>query len=219
LNTSLIWASSNLLWIFMKLSYFTFLAVATAALTACGGGGSDAPAPAQVPPVASAASVYAGTWARQCNEDADVKIVTSAAGVIPATTKPAYRITSLKNVTSSGSSSATGQTELQYFDNTTCSGTAKAKQTLNFSFTIDGKFIVGTKTADKVTVTVTPIGGLSAGTTITINDVVYPGDYFTRGGVEKDLFLVEGTKWFSGKDSAADQYPTELEPVKFFTKQ
>ncbi len=126
---------------------------------------------------------------------------------------------SLKNVAASGSSSVTGQFESQYFDNSTCSGAAKGRQAYNFSFTIDGKFTVGGKTADKVTITDTPIGGLSAGGTITINGVVYPGDYFTRSAVDKDTFLVEGTKWSIGTAAPSDQYPTALETIVFFTKQ
>ncbi len=202
----------------MKFNYFALLAATAAALTACGGGGSS-DAPVALPPVISSASAYAGNWVLQCDSDAEIKIVTSAAGVTPIITKTAYTLVSLKNVAASGSSSVTGQFESQYFDNSTCSGTATGKQAYNFSFTIDGKFIVGGKTADKVTITDTPIGGLSAGGTITINGVVYPGDYFTRAAVDKDIFLVEGTKWSVGTAAPSDQYPTALETVVFFTKQ
>jgi hypothetical protein len=202
----------------MKFSYFAFLAVATAALTACGGGGGDAPSAVQAPALASSGAVYTGTWVLQCLPDGEVKILTSVTGTTPITTKAAYRITTLKNLIAS-SSTVTGQNEEQYFDNSTCSGTAKDKQTLNFSFTIDGKATVDSKTVDKVTVTDTAIGGLSAGSTITINGVVYPGNYFTRTSVYKDIFLVEGTKWSVGDSAPAGQYPTSLITAAFFTKQ
>ena len=197
-------------------------AAALMMLAACGGGGGDAPAAAPVTtpvPVTSSALAYAGNWARSCVSYSEIQIVTSATGVTPITTKAAYRIALLKNIAATASGVVAGQSELQYFDNPTCAGTAKDKQTANFSFTIDGQAVVSGKTVDRVTATEAAIGGLSAGTTITINGVVYPGNYFTRTNVAKNIFLVEGTKWSVGTNASADQYPTELNTIVFFTKQ
>ncbi len=200
--------------------FTTYAAVTTAVLTmlaACGGGGGGGSAPAT--PVTSSTQSYAGNWALSCDASSEVGIVTSAANVTPITTKPAYTIFSLKSVAASGSNKFAGQTESQYFDNPTCTGVAKDKQTRGFSFTIDGQAVVGDKTVDKVTVTEAAIGGLSAGSTITINGVVYPGSYFTSTIVDQDIFLVEGTKWSTGVSVPAGQYPTVLDPAVFFTKQ
>lgn len=195
--------------------------VSTAVLTmliACGGGGGGA-APASTPAAVASTQAYAGNWVEQCDIDSFVNSVVSAPGVTPVTTKAVYHIFSLKNIVAVSSSKFTGQVEAQFFDNATCIGAAKGKQTRDYSFTVDGQAVIGGKTVDKVTATQAAIGGLSSGTTITINGVVYPGNYFTTVNLNKDIFLIEGTKWSFGVVTAIDQYPTELVTAAFFTKQ
>lgn len=201
----------------MKLYYLFALVAVSATLAACGGGGggSDAATPAVNP--SSSASKYAGSWASICEKSSEIAIKSVASSTV---TTPAYTITTLKNAAATGASTFAAQLEEKIFDNTTCAGTAKATQSQTVTFTIDGTASSNGKTADKVTIVITPIGGLSAGTTITINGVVYPGDYFTRGGTSKELFLIDGNKLYSG-DSALDAsgYPTTIDLTNFLTRQ
>jgi hypothetical protein len=203
----------------MKLYSLLALVTVSTILAACGGGGggggSDAAAPAVNP--SGSASKYVGSWASICEESDEIAIKSVASSTV---TTPAYTITTFKNAAATSASSFAGQLEERIFDNTTCAGTAKATQSQTITFTIDGTAQVSGKTVDKVTAVLTPIGGLSSGGTVNINGIVYPGDFFTRGGTDKDLLLVEGNKlYFGGMTPDASGYPTTIDLTNFLTKQ
>ena len=81
--------------------------------------------------------------------------------------------------------------------------------------------MVDGKTVDQITFKTLAIGGLSAGGTITINGVTYPGDYFTRVSEFRTLALIQGNQWFQGLGAKPlpAPYPTALDPAVTFTRQ
>lgn len=189
----------------MNIFKFAVAGCALAALVACGGGGGGDTA-------AVALSAYAGNWkATSCEQNPEVTIGSVAV----------YEQVYLKDVQASGATSVSGIVEAQLFDNATCTGVARATHRNGFSFSIDGTLAVNGKTVDKITVTDAAIGGgLSSGTTVVVNGITYPGDYFTRTSTDKELSLVEGTNWFFGTGTtAAGQYPTALEATAALVKQ
>jgi hypothetical protein len=213
----------------MKLSTLFSLVAVTATLAACGGGGGAAPAAAPGPGTASpapggapaaapapagattsGASAYAGSWSTTCLLSDELKIGTA----------PAYVLLSWRNLATSSASAFAGQAQEQIFDNNQCSGAAKATHNWAVSFVIAGTTDAKGKLADKVTITEGAIGGgLSAGTTININGVVYPGNYFTRTFTDKELFRLEGNKLFFGTGPLdATGFPTEIAAESFLTK-
>lgn len=126
---------------FMKFNYFALLAVATAALTACGGGGSSETA--QQPVVtADAVDKYMGTW------------VACVAGTATTSTKETLVYTKASatsaNVTFTQTSHA----------GTACAGSPTGSvYTVTSVATLAGTKTVGTSTADKVNITpVSPAG-------------------------------------------------------------
>ena len=71
------------------------------------------------------------------------------------------------------------------------------------------------KPVDKVVLRFAAIDpGFSAGTTITLNGIVLPGDYFTNSEEWKEIILVEGNAiTFGGDTLDAEGYPTTLLPA------
>jgi hypothetical protein len=126
---------------FMKFNYFALLAVATAALTACGGGGSSETA--QQPVVtADAVDKYMGTW------------VACVAGTATTSTKETLVYTKASatsaNVTFTQTSHA----------GTTCAGNStNGVYTATSVATLAGTKTIGTSTADKINIkAVSPAG-------------------------------------------------------------
>jgi hypothetical protein len=217
----------------MKLGTLFSLVAVTATLAACGGGGGGDAAPvtgtpsagaaapatgvvpaagttAPIAATATGASAYTGSWITTCLLSDELKIGTA----------PAYILASWRNLTASSASAFVGQGQEQIFDNNQCSGTAKATHNWAISFLIAGTADAKGKLADKVTITEGAIGGgLSSGGTININGVIYPGNYFTRTFIDKDLFRLEGNKLFFGTGPLdAAGFPTEINATSFFTK-
>jgi hypothetical protein len=82
----------------------------------------------------------------------------------------------------------------------------------------------GNVSADKVTWARSAFGGLSAGTTVTINQLVYPGNYFVRTLNEKGLLSpnADGSRILVGNTAGnldADGFPTTLRGDFHFVKQ
>jgi len=82
----------------------------------------------------------------------------------------------------------------------------------------------GSVSADKVTWTRSAFGGISAGGTVTFNQLVYPGNYFVRALNEKNLLSpsVDGSRILVGDTSArldTDGFPTTLRSDLYFVKQ
>ena len=195
----------------MKLSTLFSLVAMTATLAACGGGGTAAPAGSPAPATGNTgANAYVGSWAFPCQLSDEIKIGTA----------PAYVAFGLRNIAASNASTFAGQGQEQIFDNAQCSGAAKATHNWSISFAIAGTIDAKGKLADKVTVTEGAVGGgLSAVGTVTLNGITYPGNYFTRTSVSKDLLRVEGTQLFAGTDVLdAMGFPTEIDPAPIATK-
>lgn len=188
-----------------------FIAAASALtlLTACGGGGDDPGASDAVGAGAggsTATSQFAGTWKALdigCDDDGEVKLV----GANNARS-PSYSAVSPITVTTTATGlRLTG--EQQIFDNPTCAGAPRATHRITTNLVFDGKRVVDGKTVDLYTFRDEPINsGLRAGGTITLNGVVYPGDYFTRTYQEKGLSYLDGNQWFLSGDV---DYPAKLD--------
>lgn len=207
-------------------------ALMAVALAACGGGGSDStedgnPAgttgnttgsPTTSPPVGTSsvgADKYAGTWISGC---ADSVAVTASAPTVALKQTISYTFAKV----SDAKASLVQVTNI--YPSTGCTGTALATHTnagSSNALVIDGTTTVDASSVDKVTVTIGAIGGLSAGGTINLNGVVYPGNYFMVTSATKNLAKIAGTSLNLGNTTALDAqgYPTAINSGLTYTKQ
>ena len=197
-------------------------------LAACGGGGgsssssaddvggstansSDTPgASSGGLATASAASTYEGTFRTACVQSdeitfggANVNLIGEAVITATASDRLAYTL------------------RHTYYDplDRNCTGTALGTQInrspdnlIVLDGRVDASFNSTQVQADRVTVTLGAIGGLSAGTVIVINGITYPGDYFLRVETNKDLFYLSPARelYVGNANPGADGYPTGL---------
>ena len=189
-------------------------AFATAALlSACGGGGDDAGNGDTTlptgPGTTGTAAAYAGTWKSDCYET-DLIVQASAPN------------TPLK-VTTTLVLTAVNDKQLSFVDitdvypGTGCTGTPlrthRNESTVN-AVVLDCPATVAAVAADKVTITSGPLGGgIMAGSTITLNGFIYPGDFFSKTEVVKDVLRIANGQLFFGSedDRGADGYPTAFD--------
>lgn len=185
---------------------------AMALLVACGGGGDDGPAAgagsggAGGSGGAAAASRYAGNWKSLdgvCYDDNEVKI--RANGI----DSPAYSdLSPFEVIATANGLQVSAQRRI--FDNANCSGQPRATHRIVSNFTFEGQRVVEGKTVDLISYRDEPIGGgISAGNTIILNNVVYPGNYFTRFDQGSGLSYLQGNLWFLSYNDD-DTYPTSF---------
>jgi len=207
-------------------------ALMAAALSACGGGGSDSttesnPASSAGNPSggtttttpvgtsAAGADKYVGTWVSGC---ADSVAVAASAPTVALKQTVAYTFAKV----SDAKASLVQVTNI--YASTGCTGAALATHTNAVSsnaLVIDGTATVDGSSVDKVTVTIGAIGGLSAGGTINLNGIVYPGNYFMVTSTTKNLTKLAGNALNFGNTAALDAqgYPTALNSNLTYTKQ
>lgn len=182
---------------------FTQLAAALAAsllVSACGGGGGSDNGGQ---PAASAK--YVGSWTTPCFES-----------VFAASTAPTVNLMSTTSFVFTRVSDTVLSVVVQpkVYSTPDCSGAAVDLPPVAgaSSLTITGAATISGKPVDKVIFHFAAIDpGFSAGTTINLNGILLPGDYFTSSDEWKDLTLVEGNAiTFGGDTLDAEGYPTTL---------
>ena len=200
-------------------------AVCVSILTACGGGGSSTSSAVSTNPVTPATPVvavdvrdaYVGTWVTSsCKASTQVQQSNSQFVRQKVTTTMAK---------AAGSTTALSATLVtKYYDSTDigCTGTVLTTETRN-----GATWTIGTATKSMTlppnTVVATAINisapalnsGLSAGVSITINGLVYPGNYFTAA-LNSDLFayIPEAGKLYTAAATA-----TEFDGTTLMVKQ
>lgn len=95
--------------------------------------------------------------------------------------------------------------------------------TVQFGASVQANLGAQVVEAYRVDGNVDAIGGLSSGTSVVINDLRYPGDYFIEAYDFKELLAlsVDGSKLYTGDLDTEDAngYPAKLDATFFFTRQ
>lgn len=173
---------------------FTMAALSAAILTACGGGSSTSTsttttstAPATAVVAIDVRDPYVGTWVVNC--------VTSTLVKAGATfVKQKVSTTLAKAANSTTVLSAILETKFYAPTDVGCTGSVLSTETIG-----NAKWTIGSATksmtlspnlviATAVNASAPAVGGFSAGSTITINGLTYPGNYYTTA-LNTDLFV------------------------------
>ena len=212
----------------MNNTKFLSIAALAVALSACGGGGSDSSTEPGSSGTAGNSGVttpggtaavgadkYVGSWVSDCK---DSVAVAASAPAVPLKQTITYTFTKVNDT----KLSAVQVTNI--FPATGCTGPALVTHTnasASNSITIEGTATLDGSSVDKTTVTTGAIGGMTAATTISLNGVVYPGNYFTLTSNTKYLAKITGTAMTFGSSTAVDAqgYPTALTTTLNYTKQ
>jgi hypothetical protein len=183
------------------------------ALAACGGGGSGGddnnnnddgndPSPSSV-----GADKYVGTWVLNCAPSS----LTRAGATLHR--KVSYTFTKVNDTQVSYTTFA------DIYEATNCTGTALTRLSANpGTVQIDDTTTLNGASVDQVTMSrgawLSPVGGtISAGGTITLGGITYPGNFFLKPAPTKDLAQVTSTTLTFGSLSSpldAKGYPTAL---------
>lgn len=176
---------------------FTVAALSAAVLTACGGGGSSTStsttttttSTAPVTPVVAidVRDPYVGTWVVNCATSTVVKAGT-------AFVKQKVTTILAKAANSTTVLSAVLETKFYAPTDLGCTGAVLSSETIS-----NAKWTIGTATksmtlspnlviATAVNASAPAVGGISAGNTITIGGLTYPGDYYTTA-LNMDMFV------------------------------
>jgi hypothetical protein len=202
-------------------SAFYISTIAAIFLSACGGGGGDSadtqPAVIVAPDVADQ---FTGKYVSECFGNSEV--------TESGTTKLVNNIEEITVTKAAASTSGYAiKTTFYASADVTCTGTPLAVQTNSSAsnkvtyagaakVTLNGSAVQG----QKIDVVRGPVGGLSAGKTVTINNLTYPGDYFVRTLTYKSLFYLAGGKLYFGYEPLDSQgYPTVVDPTPSYTRQ
>ncbi len=120
------------------------------------------------------------------------------------------------------------KTELFGSTDSNCAGPVLATHTeggnVEFGSNVSIVGQAGTVNADKVSWTRPAYGGLVSGGQITINQLVYPGNFFGRSVLEKNLLSVnsDGSRILVGNVAGtldAEGFPTSLSDDMYFTRR
>lgn len=189
-------------------------AVIAMSLSACGGGGGGGDDAGDDPSVS--VDKYLGTWESICDTS---EMRAAAAPTVALKQKWRLILTKVAN----NKVSFVMVTDI--YPTAGCTGTPLATQTNDASansVVIDGTGTIGGAAVGKITFTLSNVGGISAGTTITLNGIVYPGDYFMRTAKYKDVIQLTGSTLLMGDaDAALDSagYPSALDASFPLTKK
>lgn len=197
---------------------------ASLVLTACGGGGSgdvvDSSNPGTGTDDTSLAN-YSGTFVGPC--------VQEESEVLDARTGQSVNVVSTIVVNAISASQATGSVSYAFYgsDDATCSLSPLSRQTYTsathvFSGPVSIDLNGSAVSAYRVKTAAAALGGISAGQTVTVNGVVYPGNYFQTPLEILDVFYLDGNKLYTGDlDTVTEPsaYPTALDGSLFGTKQ
>jgi hypothetical protein len=211
-----------------KINSFFVGAVCVSVLTACGGGGSSAASASDAvstPPVTPTAPVvatdvrdaYVGTWVTSSCK-ASTQVQQSNAQFVR------QKVTTTMAKASGSTTVLSATLVTRFFDSTDigCTGTVLTTETRN-----GATWTIGTATksmtlppntvaATAVNISASAINsGLSAGNSISINGLVYPGNYFTVA-LNSDLFayIPEAGKLYTAPAAA-----TEFDGTTLMVKQ
>lgn len=198
----------------MKLNQLAAALAASLLVSACGGGSDSGAAgtPADPGPDTgnqpAASAKYVGNWTTPCFES-----------VFAAASAPSVNLMSTTSFAFTRVSDTALSVVVQpkVYSTQDCSGAAvNLPATAGASsLTVTGAATISGKPVDKVVLRFAAIDpGFSAGTTITLNGIVLPGDYFTNSEEWKEIILVEGNAiTFGGDTLDAEGYPTTLLPA------
>jgi len=197
---------------------FTVAAFSAVILSACGGGGSStsttptATAPATPFGAMDALDSYVGTWIANCATSTLVK-----AGA--AFVKQKVTTTLSKAANSTTVLAAVLETKFYAPADVGCTGAVLSTETIG-----NAKWTIGTATksmtfgvnlvnATAVNASAPAVGGISAGNTITLNRLTYPGNFYTTP-LNTDLFVYspETGKLYTAPASAS-AFDTVAYPV------
>jgi hypothetical protein len=185
------------------------------ALAGCGGGGDDNSA-AATPQTGISIQKYVGTWVTDCTPSS-----------IASVAAPTFELKGKVRLTFSkvSDTQASFVRVQDVYATADCSGDLLVSHTNNARgnmLTIDGTATVDGTAVDQLTIVVDNVGGLSAGDTITLNGLVYPGDFFVAKKTVKEIAEVNGDVLKFGDVAAPTDergYPTKLDSVDVLTKQ
>lgn len=173
---------------------FTVATLSAAVLTACGGGGSTSTtttttstAPATPVVAIDVRDPYVGKWVVNCGTSTLVKQGT-------AFVKQKVTTTLAKAANSTTVLTAVLETKFYAPTDVGCTGSVLSTETIS-----NAKWTIGTATksmtlssnpviATAVNESAPAVGGISAGNTITIGGLTYPGNYYTTA-LNNDLFV------------------------------
>lgn len=172
---------------------FVLVGLSAAVLTACGGGGTTTATTSTTPTsttpvvVTDVRDPYVGVWVANCGPSTLVQV---------GNTFVKQKVTTTMTKAASSTTVLSAVLETKFFAPTDvgCTGTALSTETIS-----NAKWTIGTATksmtlspntviATAVNVSAPAIGGFSAGNTITINGLTYPGNYYTTA-LNTDLFV------------------------------
>jgi hypothetical protein len=178
----------------MRITQYMTVAIAAALLSACGGGGSSDESSGSESSVLGA---YVGTWRGDCTRRTSITQSGS-----PMYEQETYVITQ-----SGDDLSTVFTTKLYAPTDTTCTGSAAATHTraaflMNHEGSFNGTLAGQAITGQTFSGTVPAIGGLSGGTQVTVNNITYPGDYFTRTSSIKPYTAVKDGAMYLGTSTA-----------------
>ena len=197
---------------------FTVAALSAAVLTACGGGGSSTSTTTTTTSTAPATPVvaldvrdpYVGTWVVNCATSTVVKAGT-------AFVKQKVTTILAKAANSTTVLSAVLETKFYAPTDLGCTGAVLSSETIS-----NAKWTIGTATksmtlspnlviATAVNASAPAVGGISAGNTITIGGLTYPGNYYTTA-LNMDMFVYSPE---TGKLYTAPASASAFDPIAY----